>query len=330
MRRGGDIRIAGLLAAAVFAILPSSSCRRDSGESAIRAVERVEAVGPGQVTLRSELRPARGTVGDPIAWRLSAEIRGHARPETLTLGEIPPALDMSPSPPRATRSRGQAAAWSREYRVHGFDLGAMPLPTALLILRDGVRRDTLAFPPDTIFVDSLTQAITGSLRPDRGAIDPELRPLDYAVAAGAVLLLVILVATAVALLIRAVRRRGSAPGPTVPPEPPEDALERALAALRGDLQSLPRDVFYERLSFALRSYAAAVTGLPALDLTTDELDRALDGRAAAAPLGRRILIATLKRSDLAKFAAYQDPVAEATAALREAEGVPGTLTAGMG
>lgn len=308
------------------ALLLVPSCRRAPSSGPGRIVEREETVAAMHVRLRSELRPSRGTLGDPIGWRLTASVRGAALPVHLVLAEAPAALEMHPRAAESiARERGGATV-AREYTVRGFDLGAVPLPAAWLAMRDGARTDTLAFPPDTLFVDSLSQAVTGTLRPDRGAIQPELRPLDYAVLAGIALLALAAVATAVALVIRARRGRKAEAAEAEAPEPPETALQRALAALREELSAIPRDVFYERLSFALRAYAQAATGVPALDLTTGELDRALDARPGVDRDGRHALIATLKRSDLAKFARYRDQAAEAAAVLAQAAALAGTLT----
>jgi hypothetical protein len=112
---------------------------------------------------------------------------------------------------------------------------------------------------------------------------------------------------------------------SAPPEPPETILLRELDRLREEASSLPRDRFYERLSLALRGYAAAVTGIPVLDLTTTELTRELGRDSRVDPRGADSLLRALRRSDLAKFARREDPLAEAREALEEAATLAGRL-----
>jgi len=315
------------LLALPLALLVLSSCHRDPSSGPGRIVEREETIAGAPVQLRSELRPSRGTLGDPIGWTLTASVGDSVAPMALTVAEPSASLEVqSRAAQSVARERG-GVTMTHEFTVRGFDLGGVALPEARLTFRHGTRTDTLAFPPDTLFVDSLTQAVTGSLRPDRGAIQPDLRPVDYAVAAGIALLALVAMAAVVALLLRARRGRRASVAEAEAPEPPESALIRALAALREELSALPRDVFYERLSFALRAYAQAATGVPALDFTTGELDRALDARPGVDRDGRHALIATLTRADLAKFARYRDEAAEAAAVLAQAVALAGTLTA---
>ncbi|HET9251904.1 MAG TPA: hypothetical protein VFP58_07295, partial [Candidatus Eisenbacteria bacterium] len=169
-------------------------------------------------------------------------------------------------------------------------------------------------------VDSLTTARSESIEPDRGAIRPGLRAVDLALAGIAALLAVAAIVAAVVLWRS--RRRALAPEAITPPESPEVPFRRAIGELRKDVDSLPRDVFYERLSLAVRSYVSAVTGVDALDRTTRELARELEGRGAWKPEAVRAVARTLDRSDLAKFARHEDPLGEARSALDEASSLP--------
>ena len=176
--------------AALLLTIPFTACRRGPADAPARVVEREETVGRAPVRLRSELKPPRGTLGDRISWRLDARLGDVATPGTLLLGATPAALDLdATSAPTTVRDRS-GLHWSRSFVVRGFDLGAVPLPTARLPVRMGERSDTLEFPQDTVFVDSLTEAVTGTLRPDRGPIEPGPRAVDYAVAGLGALLLV--------------------------------------------------------------------------------------------------------------------------------------------
>ena len=291
-----------------------------------RVVERDETLGGIHVRLRSELEPARGTLGDPVSWRLTASLGGGARAGSVIVGGAPSSLEIDATKAPAERSERGGSVWSREYVVRGFDLGPIELPPAALPIRAGARADTVEFPRDTLFVDSLTPASTGAIRPDRGPIDPPLRLVDYIVAA----FLVTLAAAAIAALIAYwIRGRGRRPLPAAEesPEPAEAILRRALGALQAEFAAIPRDVFYERLSLALRAYAAAVTGVPAPDLTTNELARELSRDRRVITKGRDDLIAALMRADLAKFARFEDEESEARAILRLAESIAGRLVA---
>jgi hypothetical protein len=301
-----------------------SGCGGSRGTVSRRIVEREESVGKVHLRLKSELSPARGTLGDPIAWRLTATLGEGARAGAAVL-ETPPAsleLDASRAPTQA--KAGAGLQWSREYVLRGFDIGTIPLPRAALPVTTSGRTDTLEFPRDTLFVDSLTPAATGMLRPDRGPITPPLRPVDVAVMAGAALLLAALIALLLRLWLEGRRRKAVSLAPA-PSEPPEAILSRALDALERDVAALPRDVFYEQLAQALRRYASAATGVPAADLTTTELDRELSRRPGVSAEGQEALIAALRRADLAKFARFRDEESEARSIVRQARSVPGKL-----
>jgi hypothetical protein len=305
----------------VAAGLSLSGCGNAQGTGARRIVEREETAGKIHVRLKSELSPARGTLGDPIAWRLTATLGEGARAGAVILEPAPSSLELDSAGVSASAGAG---AWARAYTLRGFDIGAIPLPRAQIPVTAADRTDTLEFPRDTLFVDSLTQTATGTLRPDRGPIAPPLRPVDIAVAAGATLLLLALVVFLIRLWLHGRRRKEVAEAPA-PPEPPEVLLARSLDALERDVATLERDVFYERLAQALRVYAAAATGVPATDLTTTELDRELSRRPGVSAEGQEALIAALRRADLAKFARYRDEESEARSIVRQARSVPGKL-----
>ena len=232
-------------------------------------------------------------------------------------------MELEAIQPPSQRSGPQGLVWSRELLLRGFDLGPIELPSVALPVSAGGKTDTLEFPRDTLFVDSLTQPAT-ALRPDRGPITPPLRPLDVAVVAIAGLLLI----AAVILLIRWIRGRGKrkATETRAPaPEPPETRYLEALDEVEGALGRIPRDVFYDRLSQALRLYVQAVTGIPAPDLTTTELERELTRDTRVRAEGSEAVRSTLRRADLAKFGRYEDAESEASSILRQARSISGRL-----
>ncbi|HEY3156310.1 MAG TPA: hypothetical protein VGK76_06785 [Candidatus Eisenbacteria bacterium] len=281
-------------------------------------------MGEIHVRLRSELQPARGTLGDRVSWRLTASLGAGAQAGSVIVGDAPRSLEIDTTRATAERAARGGSVWSREFVVRGFDLGPIELPRAALPIRAGARADTVEFPRDTLFVDSLTPAASGAIRPDRGPIEPPLRLVDYIVAA---FLATLVVAALVLLVGHWIRGRRRRPLPAIEklPEPPEAVLRRTVDALQAEFAAIPRDVFYERLSLALRAYAAAVTGVPAPDLTTSELARELARDRRVRSKARDNLIAALLRADLAKFARLEDEESEAKAILRLAESIAGRL-----
>jgi len=311
-----------LIALAPFAL--AAGCQ-PSRESLGSSVERQGARGSHRFRLRSVVKPARLTVGDPAAWTLVAELPGGARATSVLRDSAGPWMDVTAlHEPGAGGAAVPTGPLRLEYRVRAFDLGRIPLPrTAVVVAWPDPRpagasaADTLEFPPDTVTVDSLTTAESSPLEPDRGPIRPGLRPLDLALAAiGALVVLASIVAGI--LLWRSRRPRSGGIETASAPEPPEAPFRRAIDALRSEVDSLPRDVFYERLSLAVRAYLTPVTGLPALDLTTREIARDLSARGTWNADAVRRVTRTLDRSDLAKFARHEDPIAEAREALDEA------------
>jgi len=290
------------------------------------ASERSGAHGNLRYSLRSQVEPARVTVGDRAVWRLTAELSNGAVADTLLREPTDSTtLDIRPlGAPRAFR-RENGTRWSASFETRGFDIGRLALPRVLLATVQKGTRDTLEFPPDTLYVDSLTPAMTNSVEPDRKALPTELRTIDWVVAiAGGALLLGILVA-AIRMILAARRRARVEERAAEAPEPAETVFLRALEVLRGEMASLPRDRFYDRLSLAVRSYTAAVTGVPALDRTTWELSRELGEQSGLDRDSVAAVEQMLRRSDLAKFARQEDPLAEAGTALDQAAALSGRL-----
>jgi hypothetical protein len=317
----------------VVLALFAAGCAGRSHEHAGVTVEREEIREGHRVLLKSGVSPRRATLGDPVEWTLSAEL-----PAAAAAGKIlrdPRGTDRDVRPPKepvrvpaakdADRSEArQLYTWS--YQIRAFALGKVPLPAMRLPVAFGARRDTLAFPADTVAIDSLTPAATGAVLPDRGPITPELRPVDYAVAGVIALVLVV----AILLLVRALKRRRAPVAPEIPAEPADVLLRREVAALRERGEPLPRDEFYDRLSLAIRDYAAAVTGITTRDRTTLEIVRELRGRSGderASSEGVDALRRALARADLAKFARRGGGWDEAMEALDLAERLPEKLPA---
>ena len=311
-----------LLFVATVAAVAAPGCSRRADDRAGASVEREEIRGGHRVRLRSSVSPRRVTLGDPVVWTLRAELPAAARPGKLLRAPTAPDLDIRPPREGHPETAGDRTMWSWPYHVRGFTLGPVALPAVRLPVAFGAIRDTLVFPPDTLAVDSLTRSATGAVVPDRGPVVPELRPVDYAVAG----LLALAVLVVVALVVRALRRRRmAAVTPVVPPLPPDEALRREVAALRERGEPLPRDEFYDRLSLAVRDYAAAVTGITTRDRTTMEIIRELSARGDVPRDGIDALRRALARADLAKFARRGGGWDEALEVLELAERLPERL-----
>ena len=314
------VAAAALLAVAVIV----TGCATRAETTHGPAVERSGSHGSLHYRLRSQISPARVTLGDRAVWRLTAELSGAARPGTFSHAPTDSSLEIVTIEPPSGAGREGGARWSTSLEVRGYDIGRMPLPSAWVTATVAGVIDTLDFPPDTLYVDSLTPAMTGSVEPDRGPLPTELRPADYAVAIAGAFLVIAAILTALWFYRRARRRSRVAAAVDEAPQPPEVVFLKSIENLRAEIGSMARDQFYERLSLAIRVYVDAVTGIPALDRTTGELERELLARGhedgAVGAIG-----AMLRRSDLAKFARHQDPLAEAREALDGAAALTGRL-----
>lgn len=320
------VGLGGIVLAAAMGTSVTGCGPRDRGPHA-PARERTGSHGKLSYRLRSEIDPPRVTVGDRAVWTLSAELTIGAQPGVLVRDSTTAALDLVPSDaPRAYR-RENVTFWTARFETRGFDIGRIPLPRVALPATLAGVNDTLEFPPDTLFVDSLTPAMTGAVEPDRGALPTELRPLDIIVAGVGALLFVAALLLGAWLFRRARRRGAAARLGEAAVEPPEAIFLRSIAELRSGVATLRRDRFYDSLSGAIRRYVFAVTGVPALDRTTAELTRELSARPDLEPDAVNAVARTLRRSDLAKFARLTDPLAEAAATLDDAAALSGQLLA---
>jgi hypothetical protein len=258
-----------------------------------------EQAAPRQVHSRTSAAAAR--LGEPLEWEI--EVR-HDPAERYQLGAPLPEGTWRAEPLGCQRveAAGEATTTCR-LRVALLALGAVDLPT--------LRLDATT-PAGPRALDVPGPHLTGN-----GVIDPavpadqlELKPL-----APPVPLLVpswrllwwALGAVALALAgwrlwrwWRARRRAGLAPPPPVPPEVRFAARLDALEGERLGEQGRGREHWF-RLSEAVRDYLGAVTGLNALDLTSEELLAALgrqpDPRLPLAPLRH-----FCESADLVKFA----------------------------
>jgi hypothetical protein len=330
-RRIGRLRppfsLAAFAVTAPLLIGSAASCARHAEPA--RSTERAGTIGALRYKLQSQVVPPRVTLGDRAVWRLRAEISSAASIGTLARAGTDSSLDVVVENLPRIETRAGTQLWSCAFRVSGYSLGRIALPRAFLPVRtgSGALPESLEFPPDTLDVDSLTASLRGSTEPDRGPVPTELRPVDFVVAAILAALLVGAIVAAIVILRKRRRARRSVAEAAARPIPPEVTFLETVEALRGEVERLPRDQFYDRLSLAVRAYAAAVTLVPALDRTTTELEHELRARAGTDPRAVEDLGNVLRRSNLAKFARREDRLTEARAVLDEAAALSGRLLA---
>lgn len=117
-------------------------------------------------------------------------------------------------------------------------------------------------------------------------------------------------------------RRGAGTGASAEQAlPPIDEALQALAALRtlDDYRSEGARAHYTGLSFALRRYFERAKGLPALELTDDEMAARLEESSKRAP-AEAPLLAVFANASLAKYAKFEIAQAPVEADLDAAEG----------
>ena len=269
---------------------------------------------PEAQPLSVEVRAERTTVrlGEPFGYELDVR---HAPEERYALGALP-ALEPfhAAGEPRCARTAGSGEARTRcTLRLALFALGPVDVPELVLEVERPAGRARLAVRGPRItgagVLDPSAPAGALALRdvaPPVALLVPTLRPLWWALGllGGAAL-----AAAAVVLVAR--RRAARQEGPPAPA--PDERFERRLSTLAAeDLVRRGRaDEHLERLAEAVREYLSALTGLPALDLTTSELLGAL-ARAPDPRIDRAGLELLLSHADLVKFA--QQPASAGTCA----------------
>jgi hypothetical protein len=263
------------------------------------ALAAAAAAAPLAVESRAERTEVR--LGEPFGYEIVVR---HRAAESYTL---PVDLNLSPFRAEGGRCRREEAraeaTTTCTLRLALMDLGTHDVPEVALAVRgpDGERALPVRGPSITA-VGMIDPAAPPESLPLRDIAPPapllvrSWRAVGWAAAA--------LAAAALAwAAIARLRRRARTAAEPVPPPPPEvrfarrlDALEAAALPRRGEVQE-----YFFRLSEIVREYLGALTGIPALDLTTEELIDAL-GRDPDPRLDLRSLRAFSEGVDLVKFA----------------------------
>lgn len=301
------------LALAAGAAAPQPGAEGREPAAAAAPSPAAEQATPRAVT--SRVGKAHPRLGEPFDWEI--EIRhlpaeAYALPSPLAL----PPFQAAPLGCRRARV-GEETITTCAVRLTLFELGAHDLPTLRIEAATPTGPRALDVPGPRVeaagVIDPAAPDDALRLRPPAPAVPlllPTWRPAWLALAA----LAGVGLAWAAWRWWRARSRRRAEPPP---PLPPAERLARrldALAAERLPEQGRAREFFF-RLSEAVREYVGAVTGVPALDLTTGELVDAL--RAQGDP---RVDVEALRGfsedADLIKFARYPAGGHECEAGMR--------------
>ena len=206
---------------------------------------------------------------------------------------------------RVVRSGAEGESYRIELTLAPFDLKATQVPELEVTYKNKAGKEvTLRSEPQAISIDRVTGEETKEIEDIRG-------PLAVALSWWRYPLYGLLLAAAAGALLRYFRRprnerEGAGPLPAPPPRPAHALALEALAALeREDLPSRGKIKEHcSRLSEILRTYLEGRFGFLALEQTTEEVRRGLDG-ADLGGTGRDLraqALSLLDGWDLVKFA----------------------------
>jgi len=256
--------------------------------------------------LTAELEPAEGTVGDPLALRLTLELPADAELLSPLVGpELGPFAVLSGAwadpQPGATGSR---RTWSG--RVAAYRTGELELPAVKLQLRIGAESVTIGSQPIPVRVESVLGDDESS--EPAGIKDPVALPADFrALRIALGVLLGLLVATLGVWW--AIRRYGGRLAARSVPADPFDRIpphEWVYAALRELLDRRLAEQgnvieFHAELARIIKRYLGGRYRVDLMERTTTEVPEALRQAGTPEPPLRDAL-ALLERSDRVKFA----------------------------
>lgn len=242
--------------------------------------------------------------GEPFELALNARIPDDTLitswPEILP-PEWPPFEIVSTGELEVEDDAGGGRAYRQNFEVILWLPGEYQTPQVSVFIQNANKDDTRALLVESAFFSVATVLDQNDLlpRPFRPqAALPYVSPLLYAAAA-------VVVVAALAFSLRWLRGRRARSVPTTLANDQMSAAARnVLAALKklGAL-NLPGDQIFPQAADCLRAYTQEMFNSPALDMTTDELIRSLDGRISE-PL-RGELSHLLDQADLVKFARHQ-------------------------
>ena len=261
---------------------------------------------------QARVEKAEVQLGQPFGYQI--EVR-HAPGVTVSLPATLPSGAFRMEPGKCRREEAEAEVVTTcSIRLALFALGPNDVPEIGLVVNGPGGASTLAVPGPRVTAQGLLdpnappeKLALRDLAPTSPLMVRTLRLVWWTLGALAALA----IAAAGWSAWRAARRR---PVEAPPPLPPHERLERRLDQLEADRlgeRGQSRAHFY-RLSEIVREYLGALLGLPALDLTTEEIVAAL-GAARDPRLEPGWLRPFLEQTDLVKFARSPAGASECTA-----------------
>ena len=208
-----------------------------------------------------------------------------------------------------------------EVALQAFEVGDLVIPPIPVTWAAQGRAQEVLTDPVQVQVSGLIGEGEAKLRDIAGPVEverPDWTVVWIGIGVGGALVLLI----AALLVRRAWRRRRRRALARLPEALQRSAHEDALARLdeveaSGALDAEDRKPAYLAMSEILRGYIGRRFGFPALDLTTDEIRRALDGRADGA-VAAELIAGWLQKSDMVKYARGDASPDEARQALYDA------------
>ena len=277
--------------------------------------------------LSATVKPAMVSVGDPVKVTIKVRHRKGVAvnlPLKLELGKFSElSRDDTAGTGALARPKNKTEKIERVFvvKVAAYELGKLTLPPIeVTALGPGNEMITLTTPALPILVKSVM----------RNEPNPKLKELEPPVSVFMrtwwLLYLLIglaavgLVVTLTLIISRRLRAKREAAKPPPPPIPPHvTALER-LAALdtEGHIAHETYKELFLELSEIVREYVGGRWGFDALEMTTREINHALESRFVEAAIRQRLDV-FFASSDLVKFARYRPDPAGARQARVEAE-----------
>lgn len=271
----------------------------------------VAAQLPDDVTVRFAAQTDTLTVGDPVALTLQATYPAGYK---INLPPLPPTWGdlevLSQSEAQTITNADGAQTTTQVIQVTAFAPGAIHTPELALAFTDGAGKTIgRVAPPITLTVQSVLVKDDTALRDIKPQAQLPVPPLWPWILAG--LALAALLGWGGWKLYRYLKPRlartpsVSLPAPVIDPRPPYQIALEELARIEGlDLPGQGRfKEYYSLVSECQRRYLQGVSGLAAMDLTTDEIKAGLK-QIGLDPARARAFVALFSVCDLVKFARF--------------------------
>lgn len=251
--------------------------------------------------LRVRVEPETITAGDraqvtvELVWPAGSpdiEPRFPAWQDTWGQAEV-----LAVGPVERTRAAGGDTVFRQVVTITAFEVGDTRLPPITVALPIGDETREVETPRDLALVVASVLPEGEEEPAVLPAAAPEALPVGqrFVWTAGLLTLLCALAAWRALSRQPTATAAGGRPRPSLPP------LEELHQRLRG-IDAEHAEAAHTTISFALRSFLGRSTGVPAIERTTTEIRRSLQGSAIEPDLGRR-LITLLARCDEVKFIA---------------------------